>query len=110
MNGISAAFTGRLGKDAELRTTKAGSSWASFPVCVDNDKDNEAGSTWVRVALFGTSVSDLAPRLTKGVEVYTEGRLTLRPWVDAEGKERSGLSLATGLVQVMGQIGRRAKA
>jgi single-strand DNA-binding protein len=105
MNGITACFTGRLGKDAELRTTKAGAPWASFPVAVDTDVDREGGTAWVRCALFGDTVAATAPRLLKGVEVYCEGRLTLRPWTDADGKERSGLSLATGLVQVMG-VGR----
>lgn len=38
MNGIAAAFTGRLGKDAELRTTRDGKPWAAFPVAVDTTK------------------------------------------------------------------------
>lgn len=78
MNGIQAAFTGRIGKDAEVRTTRDGKPWASFPVAVDTTKDNEAGPAWVKVSLFGEAVDALAPRLTKGVEVYVEGRLTLR--------------------------------
>lgn len=105
MNGIHAAFTGRIGKDAEIRTTRAGKPWAAFPVAVDTTKDAEAGTAWVKVALFGDSVDELAPKLIKGVEVYCEGRLSLRPWTDANGKERAGLSLATGGVQVMG-VGR----
>jgi hypothetical protein len=60
----------------------------------------ESGAALV-AALIGS-----APRLLKGVEVYCEGRLSLRPWTDASGEKRAGLSLATGLVQVMGQIGR----
>jgi single stranded DNA-binding protein len=110
VNGITACFIGRIGADATVRTTKDGKSWASFSVAVDTDKDAEAAMSWVRVALFGDSVDALAPRLTKGVQVYVEGRLTLRPWTDAEGRERAGLSLATGTVTVMGQIGRRRKA
>jgi single-strand DNA-binding protein len=110
MNGIRAAFTGRLGKDAEIRTTRAGKPWAAFPVVVDTDVDSEAGTAWVRVALFGDTVEGLAPRLTKGAEIYCEGRLTLRPWTDADGKSRAGLSLAASLVQPMGQIGRRSAA
>jgi single-strand DNA-binding protein len=109
MNGITAAFTGHLGKDAEVRTTRVGKPWASFSVAVDTDKDAEAGTSWVRVALFGDTVEELAPRLLKGVEVYVEGRLTLRPWTDAEGKERVGLSLATSAVTVMG-VGKRQAA
>jgi single-stranded DNA-binding protein len=78
-------------------------------VAVDTQKDNEAATAWVRVSLFGDSVDELLPRLTKGAQVYVEGKLTLRPWTDADGRERAGLSLATGLVQPMGQIGRRPK-
>jgi single-strand DNA-binding protein len=108
MNGITACFVGRLGKDAEVRATKAGKSWASFTVAVDTNVDSEAGTAWVRVALFGDTVDALAPRLTKGTEIYCEGRLTLRPWTDADGK-KAGLSLTASLVQPMGQIGRRPR-
>jgi single-strand DNA-binding protein len=109
MNGISAAFTGRLGKDAEVRTTRDGKPWAAFSVAVDTQKDSEAATAWVRVNLFGDRVDELAPKLLKGVEVYVEGRLSLRNWTDPEGKERSGLSLATGEVVIMGQIGKRPR-
>ena len=107
MNGITACFTGRIGKDAEIRTTRAGKPWAAFPVAVDTDVDREAGTSWVRVALFGDTVDALASRLIKGAEIYCEGRLSLRPWTDADGKTRAGLSLTASLVQPMGQIGRR---
>jgi single-strand DNA-binding protein len=107
MNGITACFTGRIGKDAEIRATRAGKPWAAFPVAVDTETESEAGTAWVRVALFGDTVDALAPRLTKAAQVYVEGRLTLRPWTDADGKARAGLSLTASLVQPMGQIGRR---
>jgi len=107
LNGITAAFTGRIGKDAEVRNTRSGAPWAAFPVAVDTDVDSEAGTAWVRVALFGETVDALAPRLTKGAEVYIEGRLTLRPWTDADGRSRAGLSLAAWEVVPMGEIGRR---
>jgi len=107
MNGIHAAFTGRIGKDAEIRATRHGMPWAAFPVAVDTDVDSEAGTAWVRVALFGDTVDATAPRLIKGTQVYVEGRLTLRPWTDADGKARAGLSLAASLAQPMGQIGRQ---
>jgi single stranded DNA-binding protein len=109
MNGISAAFAGRLGKDAEVRTTRAGKPWVAFSVCVDTNKDSEAATSWVKVALFGDGVDAMAPRLTKGTEVYCEGKLSLRSWVDGNGNERSGLSLATGTVTVMGQIGKKPR-
>ena len=42
MNGIHAAFTGRIGKDAEVRTARDGKPWASVPVAVDTKTDGEA--------------------------------------------------------------------
>lgn len=35
MNGIHAAFTGHIGRDAEVRADRDGKTWASFPVVVD---------------------------------------------------------------------------
>ncbi len=55
MNGIH-AFTGRIGKDAEVRTARDGKPWASVPVAVDAKTDGEAPRRGVRVALFGYAV------------------------------------------------------
>jgi hypothetical protein len=57
--------TGRIGKDAKIRSTRDGKLCAAFPVAVDAKADGEAPATWVRVALFGDTVSALAPRLIK---------------------------------------------
>jgi hypothetical protein len=95
MNGIHCAFTGRIGKDAEVRTTKVEKPWASFPVAVDSTRDSEAATSWVRVSLFGDSVDELAPRLVneelvaEALAVEREIRLlsgdkpSIRGWVDA---------------------------
>lgn len=107
MNGIHAAFTGRIGKDAEVRTTRDGKPWASFPVAVDTKGDGEAPAIWVRVALFGDTVGALAPRLTKGTQVYCEGRMSLGTWTGRDGEVKAGLNLTAWEVQPMGQIGRR---
>jgi hypothetical protein len=73
-------------------------------MAVDAKTDGEAPATWVRVALFGDAVAAPAPTLTKGTQVYCEGRLSLGTW---KGRARSGLNLAAWEVQPMGQIGRR---
>jgi single-stranded DNA-binding protein len=58
-------------------------------------------------ALFGDAVGPIAPRLTKGAEVYCEGRLSLGTWTGRDGEAKVGLNLAAWAVQPMGQIGRR---
>ena len=40
MNGIHAAFTGRIGRDAEVRTARYDKSWAPFPRGEDSVEDS----------------------------------------------------------------------
>jgi single-strand DNA-binding protein len=104
MRGIQAAFTGRLGQDADLKTSKSGNPWASFSVAVDAEASEEA-TTWVRVAVFGQLATRLHSDLKKGAEVYVEGKLRLESWTGKDGRERTGLSVAASRVEVLGGIG-----
>jgi single-strand DNA-binding protein len=104
MKGIQCAFTGTLGQDAELKTSKSGKPWSSFSVAVDMEASEEA-TTWLRVAVFGALATRLYPELKKGTEVYCEGRLKLDSWTGRDGRERSGLRVAAAKVEVLGRIG-----
>jgi single stranded DNA-binding protein len=104
VKGIQAAFTGKLGQDAEIKTSKAGKPWLSLHVAADDDGEREA-TTWVRVAVFGQLATRLHPELKKGTEIYCEGRLRLESWVGRDGRERTGLSVAGSRVEVLGRIG-----
>jgi single-strand DNA-binding protein len=103
MRGIQAAFTGKLGQDAELKTSKAGKPWLSLHVAVD--EASEESTTWVRVVVFGELATRLHPELKKGTEVYCEGRLRLESWTGRDGRERTGLSMTASRVDVLGRIG-----
>ncbi len=111
MDGLVCALQGRLGQDAELRYTAQGKPMAQFSVAVEDARAPEGTpAQWVRIALFGERAEDLVEKLTKGCEVYSEGKLTLRTWEAADGVTRSGLSLLAWTVQPIGQIGRRGAA
>ena len=75
---------------------------------MDSDHEGEA-STWVRLAIFGEKAEGLAHKLTKGTEVYCEGRLSLDVYIK-DGAERKTLSLAAWEVVPLHQIGRRRPA
>jgi single-strand DNA-binding protein len=108
MHGIHAAFEGRLGREAELRTTKQGKPWLSASIAVDTEgEDDTLPTTWVRMAYFGEDAESLVGRLQKGVEVYCEGRLRLDTWTAKDGLKRSGLSVVAWKVVPLGQIGRK---
>jgi single-strand DNA-binding protein len=117
MNGITAAFTGRIGRDPELKYTMSGKRMLSFSVAVDEnsrqseDRPDPAETTWVKVTAWEETAARLEQegRVKKGAAVYVEGRLKLDRWTKADGTPQSGLSLSAWTVQPMGQLGERRR-
>ena len=103
---IECALQGRLTADPVQRTSKTGKAWLSMNVAVGSGDMVQ----YVSVALFGDTVADTAARLTKGERVYVEGRIKVNAWTDKDGRERSGLSVASFNVVPLGQIGKRKPA
>jgi single-strand DNA-binding protein len=86
---IEAAFFGALGRDAELKTSKAGKKYLRLNVRVGNGD----GAQWVGVMVFGDEAEELAPKLLKGCRVYCEGKLSLDEWTAQDGSKRHGLNV-----------------
>jgi single-stranded DNA-binding protein len=103
MKGIHCALEGRLGQDVELRRTSTGKDWVRLSVGVGEGDE----LTWVSVSVFEEKARALEG-VTKGVELYLEGRLTLNTWTGKDGQQRTGLSATAWRVEVLGQIGRRS--
>lgn len=101
MKGIACAFEGRLGKDAQLKTTQAGRAFMVMSVIVGEDEEAQ----WINVSAWNDHLIDLADHLKSGVAVYVEGKLKMRHWDSAEGP-RSGLQVSASLVQPLALIGR----
>jgi len=101
MKGIHCAFEGRLGRDAELKTTQAGRPFLVFSVIVGDDAD----AVWLNVSAWSDHLTELAPSLVKGVEVYCEGKMKQRHW-ESEGGTKSGWQVSADVVQPKGLIGR----
>jgi primosomal replication protein N len=76
-------LVGNLGRDAELRYTPGGAAVASFNMAtteVWNDKggQRQERTEWHRVSLWGKQAESLKDYLTKGKQVFVEGRLQSR--------------------------------
>jgi single-stranded DNA-binding protein len=98
VNGIEAAFHGRLGRDAEFKLVKGGTlPLTTLVVAVTAQGQDKA--TWIRTVCFG-DLAEQVRDLPKGEIVTVEGRLTLDHWTAGDGSERSGLS-------VVAQVARR---
>jgi single-strand DNA-binding protein len=86
-------LVGNLGRDAELRYTPGGAAVATLNLAtteVWNDKggQRQEKTEWHRVILWGKSAESLAEYLTKGKQIYVEGRLQTRQWDDKDGNKR----------------------
>jgi len=84
-------LVGNLGKDAETKFTPGGASVTKFSVATGRRwKDQQSGewkeeTDWSNVTLW--RAENLAPYLTKGKQVYVEGRLHTRSYDDKDGKK-----------------------
>ena len=86
-------LVGNLGRDAELRYTPGGSPVATLNLAtteVWNDKggQRQEKTEWHRVVLWGKTAESLNEYLTKGKQIYVEGRLQTRQWDDKDGNKR----------------------
>lgn len=82
---------GNLGRDAETRFTPSGVSVSRFSVATSRRwKDQQSGewkeeTDWHNISLW--RAENLAQYLTKGKQVYVEGRLQTRSYEDKDGKK-----------------------
>jgi single-strand DNA-binding protein len=82
---------GHLGRDAETAYTQSQTSVTKFSVATNRRwKDQQTGewkeeTDWSRVVLWRGE--NVAPYLTKGKQVYVEGRLQTRSYDDKDGKK-----------------------
>src|SRR4051794_1156611 len=86
-------LVGNLGRDAELRYTPGGAAVATLNMAtteVWNDKSGQRQekTEWHRVVFWGKVAESLTEYLTKGKQVYVEGRLETRQWNDKDGNKR----------------------
>jgi single-strand DNA-binding protein len=82
---------GNLGRDAETKFTPSGAAVTRFSVATTRSwKDQQSGewkdeTNWTNVAVWRQE--NLANYLTKGKQVYVEGRLQTRSYDDKDGKK-----------------------
>jgi single-strand DNA-binding protein len=86
-------LVGNLGRDAELRYTPGGAAVATINMATTEVWNDKAGqrqekTEWHRVVLWGKQAESLKEYLTKGKQIYVEGRLQTRQWDDKDGNKR----------------------
>ena len=100
-------LVGNLGRDAELRYTPGGAAVATLNLAtteVWNDKggQRQEKTEWHRVVLWGKQAESLQEYLTKGKQIYVEGRLQTRQWDDKDGNKRYTTEIKADRVTLLG--------
>ncbi len=101
---------GHLGKDPELRYTPQGDAVCDFSVAVNDRKRDKAGewqdvTMWFRVTFWRRQAENASKFLTKGRQVYIEGRLQIEEWTDRDGNNRQTLAIQGSELQFIGERG-----
>ncbi|HCC58105.1 MAG TPA: single-stranded DNA-binding protein [Solibacterales bacterium] len=105
---------GHLGKDAETKFTPAGISVTKFSVATNRRwKDQATGewkeeTDWSNVTLW--RAENLSNYLTKGKQVYVEGRLQTRSYEDKDGKKVYATDVVADEVILLGSGGQASQA
>ena len=105
-------LVGNLGRDAELRYTPGGAAVATLNMAtteVWNDKSGQKQekTEWHRVVFWGKVAESLTEYLTKGKQVYVEGRLETRQWNDKDGNKRYTTEIKGDKIVLLGGGGQR---
>jgi single-strand DNA-binding protein len=98
---------GNLGKDPEVRFTQDGSPVATFSLATSETWNDKSGNRqehteWHTVVAWN-KLADLAKRyLSKGRQVYIEGRLRTREWNDRDGNKRRTTEVIASQMVLLG--------
>ena len=84
---------GNLGKDPEVRYTPGGQAVANFTIATNENWTDKQGqkqerTEWHRVVVWGKTAENCGEYLSKGRQVYIEGRLQTREWTNKEGAKQ----------------------
>ena len=94
-------FVGRVGRDAELRTTPKGDQVLAFPVAVDSGFGQNKKTTWPRVQVWGKRAEALQPHIIKGNQIAISGELTLNEYTKADGTKGTSLDVRAAEVTLL---------
>lgn len=101
---------GNLGRDPELRSTPGGTQVANFSLATTENFTDRGGNRqerteWHRVVLWGKLAEIAGQYLSKGRQVYIEGRLQTREWEDKQGQKRQTTEVVGTTMVMLGGRG-----
>lgn len=111
MSGVNKVIiVGRLGADPEVKSVGQGTTVARLNIATSEnwmgkDGQKQERTEWHRVVVWGKLAEICGKHLSKGRQVYVEGRLQTRNWEDQQGQKRYTTEIVANTVQFLGSAG-----
>ena len=98
---------GHLGRDPEMRYTPSGRPVTTFSVATSRSWNTSNGerrsdTEWFNVVSWGSLAEICKQYLSKGQQVYIEGRLQTRRWEDDDGNKRTTVEIVAKEMIMLG--------
>ena len=95
-------FIGHAGSDAKLLTTSASRPFLKFRLGVSDYSGKDEDTLWLTVLVWsGKQTESLGNLVKKGALMLVTGRLSIRPYVNVEGQEKTEVEVIAQDVQVL---------
>jgi single-strand DNA-binding protein len=98
---------GNLGQDPTMRCTPSGQAMTSFTVASNHRYKTASGeqkkeTEWFNCSAFGKLAETCNQYLSKGQQIYVEGRLSTRAYQTQGGETRQSLDVRVSDIQFLG--------
>ena len=96
-------LVGYVGGDPELRYTQNGLAVTNFSLATTEKIRGEDHTEWFRVTAWSKLAEIVGQWVTKGMQLYVEGRLSTEEWLDREGRNRFTLKVNASQILMFGK-------
>jgi len=98
---------GHLGRDPEMRYTPSGRPVTTFSVATNRswtttDGERRTDTEWFNVVAWNKLAEICNQYLSKGQQVYIEGRLQTRRWEDSNGTRHTSVEIVANEMIMLG--------
>jgi single-strand DNA-binding protein len=98
---------GNLGRDPEMRYTPSGKPVTSFSMAssrswISSDGERKEETEWFNVVAWGNLAEICNQHLSRGQQVYIEGRLQTRSWEDTNGQRHFRTEVVANEMIILG--------
>jgi single-strand DNA-binding protein len=98
---------GRLGRDPEMRYTPSGRPVTTYSVATSrswnsSDGERHTETEWFNIVAWGSLAEICKQYLSKGQQVYIEGRLQTRTWEDNNGNKHNSTEIVANEMIILG--------